>query len=122
MFGVYPACIVPGKVPLLILHFAHADALLKKKVKVDALDKANMTPLHLAAQRGASAVIPALSAAGGEAALESLAPGKTPLMLAAGAGHMETVAALIKAGAKLGAQVGSGWPHVEMIGGAGPTL
>lgn len=89
-----------------------AEALLKKKAKVDALDKANMTPFHLAAQRGSAAVIPALAAAAGEAGVESLAPGRTPLMLAAGSGHMEAVEALVKAGAKLGTQVGTCFQYV----------
>jgi hypothetical protein len=42
------------------------EALIKKKAKADALDKANMSPLHLAAQRGAAAVIPPLAAAAGQ--------------------------------------------------------
>lgn len=66
-----------------------------------------MTPLHLASQRHATAVIPALASAAGAAGLDSLAPGSTPLMLAAG--HPDTVEALIKAGAKLDTQVRPGF-------------
>jgi ankyrin repeat protein len=57
-----------------------------------------ITPLHLAAERGAGAIVAALVKAGADANAAT-ATGATPLMFAAGAGDVASIAALIDAGA-----------------------
>lgn len=51
-----------------------AEALIKKKAKLDAVNKDNETPLHVAAAHAALPVLAALAKATG-AALDNAAPG-----------------------------------------------
>lgn len=44
------------------MYVLHAAALIKAGAKLDVADKAGRTPLHLAAERGNGAIIPALAA------------------------------------------------------------
>jgi ankyrin repeat protein len=78
------------------------DAVLAEEVLNAGFDTATdldgeITALHRAAARDASAVIPVLVAAGAD--LEARSARRTPLMLAAMSGGPETVVALLDAGA-----------------------
>jgi ankyrin repeat protein len=76
-------------------------ALMAARADPNAVDADRRTALHLAAAAGAASVIPVLAAAGGSA--DALSPEvggeRTPLGLAVRAAQVETVRALLAAGA-----------------------
>lgn len=79
---------------------------MKKGAKEDARNKAGQTPLLIAVEKGAAAG-PLLSVLATRNAVDVAgANGQTPVHLAAAAAKWDVLDALLKAGAKLSAQVG----------------
>ena len=80
-----------------------ADVLLYAGANVRATSRlGRYTPLHVASQNGAAAVVKALIGRGAEVAAAT-STGATPLMLAAQSGQVDTVTALLDADAEVNA-------------------
>lgn len=105
-----------GQTPLMLAaergHLAAVDALLKAGAKVNLLDKRRYDALTLAGALGHAAVVKRLLSAGANAKLITSPYDGTALIASAHHGHVEVVAALIKAGAPLDHVNNIGWTAV----------